>query len=263
MPTSIEWVRNPDGTKGETWNPITGCTPISAGCKNCYAKRMARRLAGRYGYPEAPNHFDVTLHPDRLGQPFDWKKGRRVFVCSMSDLFHPLIPDEFILHVFDVMTNDWTCHHTFLVLTKRPQRMLDWITQNRECLFLPLLNVWLGVTAENQEQADKRIPILLQVPAAVRFVSVEPMLSHVDLTECCRLAPPLWDAKRYLTKDAFNLGLGWVIAGCETGPGARPMELEWARDLRDQCREAGTPYFFKKATGGGVPDDLMIREFPR
>lgn len=185
--TAIEWT-------DYSWNPITGCTPISEGCENCYARRMAQRLRGRFGYSaDAP--FKVTLHPDRLEEPFRWHKPRKVFVCSMGDLFHEQVPDEYIAKVWEVMSN--ASQHTFIVLTKRPQRMkefierLGWYIHDREGNpteavldkggKYTLKNVWLGVTAENQARADERIPILLGIPAEMRFVSVEPMLGPVDL----------------------------------------------------------------------------------
>ena len=228
--TRIEWAE-------VVWNPVSGCTPISEGCQNCYAKRMATRLKGRYGYPE-DEPFKVTLHPEKLKEPLKWKKPRRVFVCSMGDLFHEQVPDEYIAKVWEVMNN--ASQHTFLVLTKRPQRMKDflarlgWYTHDREVNpaeavldeggKYTLKNVWLGVTAENQQRADERIPILLQIPAAVRFVSIEPMLGPVVI-------PEEWP--------------DWVICGGETGPGARPIHPDWVRSLRDQCQAAGTPFFFK------------------
>jgi len=187
--TKIEWTEY-------SWNPVTGCTPASEGCKNCYAKRMATRLKGRYGYPE-DEPFKVTLHPEKLKEPLKWKKPRRVFVCSMGDLFHEQVPDEYIAKVWEVMNN--ASQHTFLVLTKRPQRMKDflarlgWYIHDRDGYPMEavldeggkytLKNVWLGVTAENQQRADERIPILLQIPAAVRFVSIEPMLGPVVIID--------------------------------------------------------------------------------
>ena len=228
--TRIEWAE-------VVWNPVSGCTPISEGCQNCYAKRMANRLRGRCGYP-ADDPFRVTLHPEKLEEPLKWKKPRRVFVCSMGDLFHEQVPDEYIAKVWEVMSN--ASQHTFLVLTKRPQRMKDflarlgWYIHDRDGYPMEavldeggkytLKNVWLGVTAENQQRADERIPILLQIPAAVRFVSIEPMLGPVVI-------PEEWP--------------DWVICGGETGPGARPIHPDWVRSLRDQCQVAGTPFFFK------------------
>lgn len=241
MPTKIEWT-------DETWNPVTGCSPVSPGCQNCYAARIARRLAGRYGYPKE-NPFSVTLHPERLNQPFRWKKPRKIFVCSMADLFHDDVPFEFIKAVLARTCGISTECHTFIVLTKRPERMkafFEWMTiepsMGKIGIECPLPNVWLGVTVEDQEQADKRIPILLEIPAAVRFVSVEPML------EPMALEPYIYGG---LFPDPSEIGkyfhpLNWVICGGETGPGARPMHIEWVRSLRDQCISANVPFFFKR-----------------
>ena len=257
-PTRIEWITNPDGTKGETWNPVSGCTKVSAGCKNCYAERMAKRLAGRCGYPEAPHQFDVTLHPDRLEQPLRWKKSRTVFVCSMSDLFHEDVPFDYVDEIFGIMAE--APQHSFQLLTKRPERAISYIsdanlsaTNVETHLVWPLPNVWLGVTAENQETADARIPLLLQTLAAVRFVSCEPLLEPVEIRKS-------W----LYPYDKDHPGkIDWVIVGAETGPGARPMHPDWARDVRDQCQEAGVPFFFKKMSGRQpIPDDLQIREMP-
>jgi len=242
MSTKIEWT-------DETWNVVTGCTPISPGCANCYARRMARRLAGRFGYPEAPDHFNVTLRPDRLKQPLHWCEPRMVFVCSMSDLFHEDVPPDFTWKVIEVMWMSF--HHTFQILTKRPERAADILTRSMWWNNDTPRNIWLGVTAENQEQADKRIPILLQIPAAVRFVSVEPMLEPIDLT--------------LYTFDSFqDEPLDWVIVGAETGPGKREMQLDWARDILHTCKSSGTPFFFKKdGVGNHTLDGVMYEEFPR
>jgi protein gp37 len=250
--TKIEWTEY-------SWNPVTGCTPASEGCQNCYAKRMANRLAGRCGYP-ADDPFRVTLHPEKLEEPLKWKKPRRVFVCSMGDLFHEQVPDEYIAKVWEIMNN--ASHHTFLILTKRPQRMKDflarlgWYIHDRDGYPMEavldeggkytLKNVWLGVTAENQQRADERIPILLQIPAAVRFVSIEPMLGPVDLSLSdgvdlsMSVGTGLKPGKSYLINS-----LDWVICGGESGSGARPMHPDWVRSLRDRCQAAGTPFFFK------------------
>ena len=236
--TRIEWVRNADKSQGKTWNPITGCSAVSEGCRNCYARRMARRLAGRHGYPEYPHHFDVTLRPDRLDEPLRRKKPTTYFVCSMSDLFHPGIPPWFVCEVWQVMRE---CpQHLFQILTKRPKRMLRLIKTyiaDHEFGIEPLPNVYLGVSCENQATADERIPLLLRTPAAVRFVSVEPMLAAIDI-------------RAYLPgtegRGEYCCGLDWVIVGGESGPGARPMHPDWARSLRDQCQEAGVPYFYKQ-----------------
>jgi protein gp37 len=230
MTTKIEWCE-------ETWNPVTGCSPISEGCAHCYAQRMAKRLAGRYGYPK-DDPFRVTFHEDRLDEPRKWRKPRMVFVCSMGDLFHE---DVDLWHIDDIID---TCmaasQHIYLFLTKRPENIktfLDAATP-RQVKWMAK-RAWLGVTAENQARADERVPILLQIPAAVHFVSIEPMLGPVDLNkrEC------LIDKRRF----KYTLGnyLDWVILGGETGPGARPMHPEWARSVRDQCVNAGVPFFFK------------------
>lgn len=245
MATKIEWTN-------ETWNVVTGCSKISPGCAHCYADRMSKRLAGRCRYPAAPHNFDVTLHPDRLEEPLRWKKPRRVFVVSMGDLFHDDVPDEFIDRVFTVMGRKCP-NHTFQVLTKRPERMLEWHKRYCDAMMRgensPYPNVWLGVTAENQEQADKRIPVLLQTPAAVRFVSVEPMLGPVDLSEWLGITHDEYYGKWTVDERGCISGKwwpDWVICGGETGPGARPMHPDWARSLRDQCQAAGVAYFFKQ-----------------
>lgn len=246
--TKIEWA-------DAVWNPITGCTPISEGCDHCYAKRMANRLKGRYGYP-ADDSFRVTFHPDRLGEPAEMKKPRRTFVCSMADIFHDDVENWMIDQVFAVMAAEY--RHTYILLTKRPERAMQYLESEyrlnyiyeqwyavsgkpREAEAWPLPNVWIGVTAENQARADERIPALLQIPAAVRFVSVEPMLGPVGLS-------------RATGNTSFDVGgdfpqdrtLDWVICGGETGPGARPMHPDWVRWLRDQCQAAGVPFFFKQ-----------------
>jgi protein gp37 len=234
--TTIEWAE-------KTWNPVTGCTPVSEGCEHCYAKRMAQRLRGRCGYPE-DDPFKVTFHPDRLERPLKLKKPSRIFVCSMGDLFHDDVGYS-IVDIFDVMSA--TPQHTYILLTKRPERMRSLFRLNGPLLGSePLPNVWLGVTAENQARADERIPILLQIPAAVRFVSVEPMLGPVDMSE--------WFGLYQLSNDKWALKVGsrwkdspdWIIVGGETGPGARPMHPDWVRSLRDQCRAARVPFLFKQ-----------------
>lgn len=287
--TRIEWVQNPDGTQGLSWNPVTGCTPISEGCQNCYAKRMANRFRGRFGYPE-DKPFQVTLHPEKLNQPLRWKKPKRIFVCSMGDLFHEDIPFEFISAIFGVMAA--TPQHNYIVLTKRPAKMkefFEWLFSkaanypardrrtvpydderinilvmealNRYKIGVdvmrkwPLNNVWLGVTTENQARADERIPVLLQIPADVRFVSVEPMLEPVNLSKwiyCYVCAnngehfnPVYGKIEECPVCDGDRPILDWVICGGETGPGARPMHPDWVRNLRDLCQAAGVPFFFK------------------
>ena len=234
-----------------SWNPMTGCSPVSEACEHCYAEGMARRfwkpVAGKPSYP-----FEPTFHPERLDQPLHWRRPRRVFVCSMSDLFHEAFTDEQIGGVFDMF--DTTMRHTFMVLTKRPERARElltrWHTDPAGRKPTPV-NLWLGVTAENQQRADERIPILLDTPAAVRFVSIEPMLSAADLRPW--LAPTVSWPKTNRPK------LDWVILGGETGPGARPMQPEWALDVYRQCREAGVPLFFKKWGSGKQADDELLR----
>lgn len=224
--TKIEWA-------DAVWNPVTGCTKVSQGCKNCYAERLAKRLAGRCGYPEAPHQFDVTLHPDRLEEPLHWRKPRRVFVNSMSDLFHPDVPYAFIRSVFEVMR---ICsHHTFLVLTKRPERMAELMLKEYFSGYWPAKNIWLVASVEDQQTADERIPWLLKTPAAVRGLSCEPLLGPLNI-------------QRHLLDGwpKFAPQLHWVICGGESGPNARPMHPDWARWLRDQCQVAGTPFFFKQ-----------------
>ena len=249
--TKIEWVMNQDGTKGETWNPIAGCSKYSPGCLNCYAERMARRLKAA-GLPQYQDVVDergwtgqVALVPDALLKPLAWKKPRRVFVGSMFDFFHPSIPLAFQNQIFSVMRH---CpQHTFIALTKRPEQML---LMEQVCGLPQLPNLWLGVTAENQEQANKRIPALLQIPAAVRFVSAEPMLENIWLSGLIR--DPLWfgNPRDGAWGGSLLPRLDWTICGGETGSGARPIHPDWVRFLRDQCQKAGVPFFFK---GWGGP----------
>lgn len=272
--TKIEWC-------DRTWNPVTGCTKVSPGRDHCYAENIARRFAGSKAFP---NGFDVTLHPQRLDAPFRWRKPARVFVNSMSDLFHPDVSDQFIARVFAVMA--LATQHTFQVLTKRHGRMRslltsttmgelfgravqEWISHNgvaRVELQWPLPNVWIGVSVEDQQRADLRIPALVDTPAAVRFLSCEPLLGETHLR-------PAWRA------------LDWVIVGGESGPGARPMDVRWVRILVDDCRALGVAPFVKQlgsvwardtsiggrpvsaqdSKGGEIetfPVDLRVREFP-
>lgn len=250
MPTKIQWA-------DEVWNPVTGCTKISEGCKHCYAERMSKRLAGRFGYP-ADEPFRVTLHPDRLEQPLRWRKPRRVFVNSMSDFFHHAISFRFQLNILRVIAQ---CpQHTFMILTKRVDQLAMW---EYACGWHPYPNLWLGVSVENQKRADERISSLLQIPAAKHFVSLEPLLGPIDLDRTFWKTPrDLPDqTTMYNWLDAWGLNL--VIVGAESGPGARPMDPDWARDILDQCRIANVPFFMKSMSGGApIPDDLLIREFP-
>ncbi len=232
MPSKIQWTQ-------ETWNPVTGCTKLSAGCLNCYAERMAVRMVAM-GQPKYRNGFKVTCHPNALTIPLGWKKPKMTFVCSMSDLFHEAVPDDFIERVFRVMNQ--TRRHTFQVLTKRAERLeelapsLDWPA-----------NVWMGVSVENAD-CLKRIDALRTVPAAVRFLSLEPLLGPL----------PGLDLD----------GIGWAIVGGESGPGARMMQPEWVTDIRDQCQQAHVPFFFKqwggvnKKAAGRTLEGRMWEEMP-
>lgn len=273
--SKIEWT-------DKTWNPVTGCTKVSPGCANCYAEAMSKRFAGKRGWGTKEDPFAVRLHPDRLGLPLKWKKPQKIFVCSMGDLFHEDVPFEFIDKVFAVMA--LSPQHTFQVLTKRPERMRDYLSKdalwrsarisataqqmvdetfsekNKEIAYeqhlwlsatiagmiYPLPNVWHGVTAENQEQADKWIPILLQIPAAIRFVSIEPMLGAVDITKFWDGVGGMPRGRKVGETDTYVSSLDWVIVGGESGSGARPMHLDWVRKVRDDCKEAKVPFFFKQ-----------------
>lgn len=261
--TKIEWT-------DATWNPVTGCDKVSPGCDHCYAETIAHRFAGTAAYPDG---FAVTLHPERLDQPLRWRRPRLVFVNSMSDLFHKDIPDQYIARVFAVMA--LAPQHTFQLLTKRHGRMRSllsspgWtakvddaaaaIAEERNLPIthvFPLPNVWLGVSVEDQQRADLRIPALLDTPAAVRFLSCEPLLGAVDLSKSLAKYRPgdehPWDSDELKARDVLH----WVIAGGESGPAARPMHPEWARSLRDQCQDAGIAYHFKQ-WGEWAPDEWV------
>ena len=207
-----------------TWNPTVGCTKVSAGCKNCYAETMARRLKamGVNGYE---NGFRLTLMPERLAEPLERRKPTVYFVNSMSDLFHEKVPFEYIRRVFEVMAH--APQHTFQVLTKRAERMAEFCSG----IDVPP-NVWLGVSVENRRHGVPRIDVLRKINAAVRFLSIEPLLQDVgeiDLT-----------------------GISWVIVGGESGPKARPMQLEWVENVQQQCKDQGVQFFFKQWGGWGA-----------
>ena len=319
--SAIEWT-------DATWNPVTGCTKVSAGCKNCYAKKVADRFWKERAFT------DVRTHEDRLEQPLHWRKPRKIFVNSMSDLFHEDVPFEFIAAVFGIMA---ASGHTFQVLTKRALRMLEfvkWIDsyggigcyirsdEGRAALRViiggssgarieeingrrwrtsedawaqvmnaaacvgrgsPLSNVWLGVSVEDQKTADERIPLLLQTPAAVRFVSYEPALRPVDFGRFFWIGEEGGIDWSYKASQMIQ----WLICGGESGPGARPFNVQWARDVIRQCKAAGVACFVKQLgrvpfeefmpqcdhflglddrKGGDWsewPSDLKVREFPR
>ena len=222
--SSIEWTES-------TWNPVTGCTKVSPGCKHCYAETFAERWRGIPNHPYEQG-FDLKLWPKRVTMPLTWKEPRTIFVNSMSDLFHKDVPDTFVARVFDTMTRaHW---HNFQLLTKRAERFAQWSLQNYhgagETIKGKKLwpkNVWAGVSVESQDYVD-RIEHLIQIPADIRFLSVEPLLGPIKIK-----APLLRQ-------------IHWVIVGGESGPKARPMTPDWARDVRDQCVEAKVPFFFKQ-----------------
>lgn len=253
--STIEWTE-------ETWNPTTGCDRVSPGCDNCYALTMAKRLKAmgseKYqtdGDPRTSGPgFGVAVHDDALAIPLRWKKPRTVFVNSMSDLFHPKVSDHFIAGVFATMAA--TPQHTYQILTKRAPRMRallnnpDWVDSiHNPNAQWPLPNVWIGVSAENQEQADRRIPELVKTPAAVRFASAEPLLGPLDLSRWLRIEYSdmgMWLKEMIATVSGRGSLLDWVIVGGESGPGARPMEEAWVSDLVDQCQEADAAVFVKQ-----------------
>mgnify|MGYP004417313778 CR=1 FL=1 len=304
--TNIAWAT-------DVWNPISGCTKVSPGCLHCYAAALDKRFHRDGPYVpwtvaaqrkadknNVQKMHTVHLHPERLDAPLHWKRPRRIFVNSMSDLFHEDVPDEFIGKVF--MTMAMSPMHTFQVLTKRPERIMKWFewadshkvykdSDGKEG-FAPILprwninrgpwplpNVWLGVSVENQRYANERLPLLAQCPAAVRFVSAEPLLGPLDLRswlwgklDCrCleeeRIEHPDWPHPNYCWKE---VPLSWVIVGGESGPGHRPMKVEWVQSLADQCSAAGVPLFVKQGSGlwpgqqDDLPDSLWARkEMPR
>lgn len=241
--SKIEWTE-------ATWNPTVGCTKVSPGCDNCYAEKITNRFGGAGAFDT------VVLHPDRLDKPLHWKKPRRVFVNSMSDLFHDDVPDTFIAEVWAVMA--MAPQHTFQVLTKRHARMRSILSSKRFRILvqnrsykrnpyfkppvLPLPNAWLGVSVEDQKWANIRIPALLGTPAAVRWLSCEPLLGPIDLYETA-----IGPLQRFPDEPNGETGrIDWVVVGGESGRDARPMHPDWARSLRDQCVSAGVPFFFKQ-----------------
>lgn len=297
--SAIEWT-------DATWNPVTGCSHVSEGCRHCYAETLSLRMGWSTKPWTAQNAAEnVMLHPARLDQPLRWRKPRRVFVNSMSDLFHEQIPESFLDAVFAVMA--LTPQHTFQVLTKRPEWMRAYLKApgragaiaaetgsgvdgDRRWPFIrpddladewPLVNVWLGVSVEDQRTADARIPILLDTPAAVRFLSVEPLLGPVDLTpyvtasadvlacpECGFRTNRFSRCPNDEAELVRDFAVDWVIVGGESGGDARPMDPAWAQSLRDQCVAAGVPFFFKQwggrtpKAGGRLLDGRIWDEMP-
>ncbi|MFE9387544.1 DUF5131 family protein [Streptomyces sp. NPDC007025] len=287
--SSIEWC-------DATWNPVTGCTKVSPGCDRCYAETFAERWRGTAGH-HFETGFDLTLRPGALTAPLRWRKPRRIFVNSMSDLFHQDVPDEYIARVWAVMA--LTPHHTYQVLTKRHGRMrsllgsqsfVDAVWGEMERLSAdesaplarlvrndvrqrvahwnspspwPVPSVWLGVSVEDQKRADLRVPALLDTPAAVRFLSCEPLLGPIDLKRAVRAMGS--ERGHGLTTSFVHAGgccrkfhgIDWVIAGGESGPGARPMSPDWARSLRDECTAAEVPFLFKQ-WGAYQPTGWMV-----
>lgn len=266
--TGIEWT-------DATWNPVHGCSKVSPGCAHCYAETLSRRY-GHTPAPWTPANADenVLLKPHKLGEPLRWKTPRRVFVNSMSDLFHEAVPDDFIRQVFATMAA--AQQHTFQVLTKRPERMYDllggWYRVPGQSPDRPLPNVWLGVSIENRRYVH-RADLLRATPAAVRFISAEPLLGplvpHVRNIARGRHGWNLNGGRGVeLHDDGLDLaGIDWLIVGGESGPGHRPIHEQWVRDLRDAAAAAGTAFFFKQ-WGGARPggdallDGVQHRAFP-
>jgi protein gp37 len=292
--SKIEWT-------DATWNPVRGCSRVSDGCRHCYAERVAARFSGpgmpyegliKFGKPSSVRDprwsGEVRMVPEHLAAPLRWRRPRRVFVNSMSDLFHESLPDSAIDRVFAVMMVS-SLHatrggHTFQSLTKRAKRMREYLTDpgtqervaraagtmmedgdgwfdaiafRKEGLAHPL--IWLGASVENQAAADERIPELLRTPAAVRWLSCEPLLGPVEIRgerdRCGDCDPCLGGAPCSVTGTHLNAlhpdGINWIVAGCESGPGARPCDVAWLRSLRDQCAAAGVAFFLKQAVEGG------------
>jgi protein gp37 len=305
--SAIEWTQ-------ATWNPVTGCDRISPACDRCYALTLAKRLKAmgqpHYqtdGHPRTSGPgFGVATHLEALTVPLGWRRPRLIFVNSMSDLFHARVPDTFIAQVFAVMAA--ANHHTFQVLTKRPRRMARLLSTRAfpkqvfdlaaarygaDVLTWPMPNLWLGTSVETQKYADQRIPSLLEVPTVIRFLSCEPLLGPLDLRPwlppvqptCTWPSEPLTDTDRQavatfgyqLRRMGGHPAIDWVIAGGESGPGARPMRLDWVRALREQAAAAGVAFFCKQLgshwardhhadpKGGDParwPADLRVRTWP-
>ena len=253
--SAIEWT-------DATWNPTTGCTGVSAGCDHCYAESLANRLLANTYRSRLPvvdtlenrrDPFAVRIWPDRLRIPASWREPRRVFVNSMSDLFHNEVPEDFVRQCFRVMLE--VDKHVYQVLTKRPARAAKFVRRNRDLLPSRVPgHVWIGTSVENQS-VDYRVRHLMAVPARVRFLSCEPLIGPLDLTA-------------FMNRLNGHIGLHWVIVGGESGLRARSMDPQWARALRDQCQEARVPFFFKQwggrtpKAGGRELDGMTWDQFP-
>ncbi|MFC8008726.1 DUF5131 family protein [Streptomyces cinereoruber] len=277
--TTIEWT-------DRTWNPISGCTQISDGCDNCYAKTIAERFRGGAAFPHG---FDIQIRPDKVNAPLTWRKPAKVFVNSMSDLFHADIDRAWIADIFAVMAA--ASRHTFQVLTKRHARMRSLLTNptfvdqvrsraigkglTPEAWAWPLPNVWLGVSVENQQWAAIRIPALLDTPATIRWISAEPLLGPIDLLGDDHTGHKRdYDGGDYICLDCStddtsvpwrtvtSIGLDWVVAGGESGHGARPAHPDWFRTLRNQCAQTDTPFLFKQ-WGAYSPTGYLVIGGPR
>ncbi len=273
--SKIEWT-------DASWNPIRGCSRVSEGCCNCYAERVSARFSGpgqpyeglaemketiqprgqewnaNWRVKEPRWTGEIRFIPELLERPLHWRRPRKIFVNSMSDLFHEKVPQDWIAQIFNVM---WRCpRHTFQILTKRPERMrevmADLTAHSMMFMDKPLPNVWLGVSVEDQATADARIPLLLQTPAAVRWVSYEPALAPVDFAgKRCWLS--LSDPARQGILTGDDHFLNWIVAGGESGLGARPSHPDWFRAVRDQCAAAGVPFFFKQWGEWSMPDKMV------
>lgn len=265
--THIEW-------SDASWNPTTGCSRVSDGCDHCYAEALSLR----FGWSKKPwlaenAEENVVLHPERLGIPSKWRKPQRIFVNSMSDLFHPRVPGEFINQVWNEMYNN--PRHTFQVLTKRPKRLRDWTRRAAAAKGWPVEEMWpdwmwVGTSIESRDHVD-RADLLRETPAAIRFISAEPLLGPlVPHWSPTGLSDPGWAWGDGYDQPGLDLaGISWLICGGESGPKARSLDLQWARDLRDACNVAGAAFFMKQ-TGGlrpgtqleDLPEDLRVREMP-
>jgi protein gp37 len=280
MGHKIGWLNIP-GYIPQTWNPIIGCDKISEGCEHCYAERMANRLASN---PKTKDNYSnviskgkwnglATVCYDQVGKPLEWIKPRSIFVCSMGDLFHESVSFFEINSVFGTMSD---CdQHIFIIITKRPERMAAfWKWKKQNCMdvtWCPKPNVWIGVTAENQQRANERIPVLLSIPAAKRIVSIEPMLGPIGMQSFDDNG-----SYNFLTGNVFSAGmnepcvstkLDWVIVGGETGPRAREIDIAWVNSIEIQCSKANVPFFMKSFGSKQKELDIVItndyRQFPK